>query len=180
MSIHAKLSESGETKIDILFSRSHAGLTIHVSARPEVEEFVQQLGAGETVDVRTVGRHWTPAGKDANPLLVYALTAETGILHNGMCLYRLDQPGWPIILSGEGVAPVVNLSFLRLVGISGPNGVSFNLRGVYTLETLRATSDRVMQAAGQFYASYLKSAWLSAQVVAQESGVPCTTGQEPF
>lgn len=181
----ATVIKSGEVCIQVQLSRGvradkTSGLTVSVQALPRVEDFIRSLGTGETTDVRTIGRHWSPIEKEGH-LLVYNLNTNIGIQSQSYSPYRIDRPGWPILEAAHGGQPMhlANLSFLRLVGISEGPGVSFGVKGVFTLEHLRQMRDLVMEASRQFYISYLKPVQLSYQVIPDQTGrIPMVSGQE--
>jgi hypothetical protein len=75
--------------------------------------------------------------------------------------YRVDRVGKPLIGMDDsplsvGGQRVINISFLRLVGISEGNGITFEIRGVLTKDGTRELSDSIGQAARSFYEQYLR------------------------
>lgn len=181
----ANVVKSGETCIQTLIHRSAEGVTVKVWALPRVEEFIRSLGSGEHLDIQTIGRHWaSPASlgekKKAGEkkLFVYQMEHNPGIISiNDDFGFRLDRPGSPLVEEPmqagrrpglyDDDAPVaaraarlpnevLNISFLRFVGISEANGVSFFERGVYTISGIDKLAERIEQATNRFYKEFLK------------------------
>lgn len=163
--IPADVMKRGETVISITLSRGRSGLSVTVKAHPQVEEFAQSFSSGEHTDVRTFGRYWTPL-READRLWVYSYyqpLLEANGKPDSRVSYTLNKPGG-LLFEDE----VANISFLRLVGVSEGAGVSFNVKGVYSLDLLRQIRDRVMEASKQFYVTYLKPVDLTVMVSTQE------------
>lgn len=179
MSVEAIVNKSGENRIQVTVGRSADGLRINVWARPEVEEFVRGLGTGEQHDVQVMGRYWVPVGVDkaAKKLLAYDASNHPiyTVAVNEKLSFRLDKPGQPLFepaprvdlrLYGEDeerprpaarpMGECLNLSFLRLVGISEGGGVSFAIRGVYERASIDHLGAQVEAACNRFYREYLK------------------------
>lgn len=184
-SVNASVMKSGEICIRTIIGRSrdhNSGLTLNVWAHPRVEDFIRSLGTGEHIDVHTIGRHWSPPDREKDrKMFVYQLSQDLGELTcDDKFFYRLDRPGSPLVDSGadDGELAVadedrgrprsafksltgranesLNLSFLRLVGISDQNGVSFNVSGVYQRESIIRLGERIEQASNRFYREFLK------------------------
>ena len=173
--------------------RSRTGIVISVEATPEVEGFFATSVAAQQetpVQVGMFGREWIQVGQ--TPLEVYPLPGPTfaGQLAVGYndAYFRLDQPGAPMflpcpprksgelnkqILRGTPAPPTgsvdreassINLTPLRLVGISRPGGVSFKIDGVWSTSDLQAIRDKFQAASATFYLSYLQPVHLIGKV----------------
>lgn len=152
----------GETSLTVTLIRSAGGLTVYAKAHPMVEAFIQGLGTGETVDVKASGPYWRSVGLDKDkPLLIHRLAEPIPniALSNGDVV-TICRPGQPLLCNTEpGHSPntsAVNLSFLRLVGISEGAGVAFSVRGVHTLEALNHIHKLIGEGYRTFYKEYLK------------------------
>jgi len=168
----AVLVKGGEAVIrinihrNVLSGKFQIGCVLTVWIHPRIEDFVRQMGNGELLDVSSMGRYWVATEKE-KPLVAYSLSS----LHpSERESFTLDRLGQPLIQDNEGgLAPkMTNLSILRLVGASEGAGISFGVRGVYTLDQLRRTRDQLMDATRQFYLMYLKPVNLSIIVSTQE------------
>jgi hypothetical protein len=177
----ASVVKSGETHIWVMLSRSgrkqgdpadwKGGTRVTVRATTRVEEFMQNLGAGEVVDVATIGRYWQPIG--GIPLNAYVTQPFNPHFQiDDGSFITLDRLGHPLILpSPDGQQDrhsTVNLSFLRLRGISEGLGVTFGIKGVYSLDELRKVKDRISAASRRFYVDYLRPVDLLVTVSTQE------------
>lgn len=167
--------DSGELKPDLTaiqacISRNASGLNIEIRASEKLEAFFRQLSgnAEEQVDMRTIGRFWT-LKENGGAMNLYAMPADPelqGIIPlnglNGVSGYRLDRPGTRILEPDrDGRGLVVNISFLRLVGISGINGMNIGVRGVYGEPAVHRIYDSIINASATFYESFLKPIKLS-------------------
>ena len=140
------------------------GLTISVKTVKAVEDFMRSLGSGRIVDVSTVGIYWRSLTSQPLQAYEYSTTIPpTGKYDRQE--FRIDQLGYPLI----GDQGIVNLSFLRLIGVSEGAGVSFGLKGVYSLDGLRDLRDRLGAHAKRFYIDYIRPVDLSVQVTVQTS-----------
>lgn len=168
-----EIIKQGETCISVAFQRSQGGLTISVHAIPPIEEFMSILAEGETKEVKTFGRYWSPIGKEGKPLMSYqTFTKMEPIYANTRDVFVFDKCGAPImeVVNSMGGTPTyqVNMSFLRLVGISEGPGVSFGVKGVYTMEAVRTMRARIAEGARLFYVTYLQPIHLTASVITQD------------
>ena len=150
---------TSKDKIFIRVSRSFGGLSITVKTAPEVEEFFRGLGDGQsTTAVSTISRWWTPlGGLIPTNFRVYSIPEESTLLQphdapDGV-RYRLDSPGGRLQRPDSNV---INMSFLRLVGISGEEGIRFSVAGVYRDPEIDRFLKCFQSACSDFYRSYLK------------------------
>ena len=171
----AILNKGGEIVVEIRFRRNASGLMIGARTVPAIEDFMRGLGDGSAVDVRAAGRLWVPLCGDT--LMAYAMT--TGFPGENSHEFELTQLGKPIINnynSKDGgllslplhAGSTANLSFLRLVGISEGEGVTFGVKGVYSLDFIRSMRDQVLDACRKFYVTYLKPIDFCVQISTQE------------
>lgn len=109
--------KSGTTWLELSIGRNARGLTVHAKCVPELETFVKSLGSGQAMPASAYGRDWLPIDPYTS-LQVYDLAKPTGN-------FRLTKVSEPF-MSREGV---LNLAFLRLVGLSSPEGVKFVIPG---------------------------------------------------
>ena len=65
----------------------------------------------------------------------------------------------------------INLSFLRLVGISEGAGVTFAVRGVHTYEALTQMRESLGEAYKRFYRTYMKPICMSITVSTSETPI---------
>lgn len=160
--IEAAVLKRGETVTRVRFQRSPVGLKITCWAHPAVEDLMRSWGTGEIQAVTAHGRNWEPL---RDPLKgVYHLGTNPGVCPYDGGHYRLDRVGQPLI-DPDGC---VNLSFVRLIGVSEGEGVSFSLKGVHTLEAIRDMGERIKLASRRLYINYMKPVDLTVTVSTQE------------
>lgn len=154
----AAVIKRGETVIQTTLHRAPIGLSVSVKVHPGIEEFMRRAGGGETVPVAASGRYWTPLSKTAPPLQAYVITPlEPFVIEDGSYV-NLEALGYPLILDRNDRWPSnsVNISFLRLVGISEGAGITFGVKGVTSLSGASRLKDKLALAQIRFYKEYLR------------------------
>lgn len=152
--------QDGEDILQLAMRRDTKGLRVRLKAHPCVEEFMKELGDGnEPRPVQAYGRNWYVSGD--SQLMVYDL-ARVEVAGNR---YRLDLPGKPLEVLGSGQ---INLSFMRIAGISSPAGVEFWVKGAHPIDNLKAFRDTVLLAVNELYNSYLKPVEFEVVVTARK------------
>ena len=131
-------------------------IVMGVRVIPMMETFIKGLGNGEARPSSAYpnAKLWLPLNPESPPLMVYQiapLPPRSG--------YRLDCVGMDFEVEG-----LINLSFLRLVGLSKPEGVKFRINGVYSEERLLQLGDRIGSAVESLYKDYLNPIDLSVVV----------------
>lgn len=159
------------SQITIAITRSKNGILFNVEASPQVEEFFSSdyQKNGDIQPVNLFGRLWQPTGGE--DLLVYPL--PEGLAGNvNLGLYgeitRLDRVGAPLIDDPNVGATNVNLSPLRLVGISRPGGITIRYEGVFSTPFLQQFLRRWQEASARFYVSLLKPVHLVGRVMKED------------
>ena len=132
---------------------------MEVRTHPAVEDFIRQLGNGTKKALEMYGKTWSSFPGEA-PLEVYHLNGPI----NGANGFRLDNPA-DVLKDDVGQ---LNLSFLRIAGVSSGSGVRFRVRGVYSLPLLERISDEIGSAVKQLYRDYIKTVNLAVVVSTQE------------
>lgn len=153
----------GEECVRVSLRRSINGLRVTVKAHPSIEALLRAWGEDSAPSSINTGRHWT----SATLLKVYQLYQATGRLGDGKELYRLDAAGMPLLIEDD-YGESVNISFLRLVGVSEGAGITFELRGVFTLTIMENLQKKIMRACKRFYQDYLLPIDLTCVVSTQE------------
>ena len=167
----------GETSLTVSLVRSGGGLTVSVKAHPAVEAFMRGLGSGEATDVRAAGPYWRPVGRDGLPALqIYVMNEPIpNLTLDSQNLCGVSRPGQPMLehhTDGNGrQRSNINLSFLRLVGISEGAGVTFAVRGVHTYEALTKMREQIGEAYKLFYRTYMKPIKMDVIVSTQETSL---------
>lgn len=161
------VAKRGETVLQMAIRRGPKGLRIKVKAHALVEELMRswapRLDNGEVEEVSPsdYGRYWK--GLEGN-LTAYRPAEGTGVFTFRDGLYTLNALGQPI-KDNQGV---LNLSFLRLKGISEGTGVTFYISGIYSDAEARKIKDLIEAAAGKFYSDYLLPVEMELTIMTQE------------
>lgn len=148
-------TKQGEAVVKVRLQRTLKGIRLTVWAHPCVEELFRTWSGGAVEDVSIYGRYWD------SPERLQVYTTDHGKLYSytgGQ--YGLSSPGG--VLMSESKGPTwLNLSFLRLVGISMEEGKTFRINEVYGLTELRELSDQIKAACRHFWVEYLMPVDLS-------------------
>jgi len=163
MSEAATVTKGGEQCIYVSLQRTAVGLTVGVKAHPRVEEFMKTIGDLGVSEVGLISRTWTPVVK-TETLKAYLSRTELPLSQTETVPYTIDAIGKPLKLDNGKI----NLSFLRLVGISEGPGVSFVVKGVYSLENIRDIRERIGKSAKAFYIEYLRPIDISISISTME------------
>lgn len=167
--LEANVIKRGENVVLISFRRgatdsdgrpvASTGLTMSVRVHPAVEAFMRSLGNGTKRGVDAYGKEWVPL-KSEGPVEIWNMQGPV-VVQPG---FRLDNPG-DKLMDEHGA---INLSFLRIAGISQGTGVMFGIKGVYSLDRLRKIRDDVATASQGLYKEYIKQSDLMVVVSTQE------------
>lgn len=145
--------EAGNDAIDIEIRRHRYGIKLKVKVLPEVESFFEQWGGG-LQERPTHGRLWSQ-----EPLTLWAfglqnigpsVTRPYSLLHSGSTL--TIENGHP------------NISFLRLVGASAPEGREIIIEAVMGRSEIVQLAQRISDACNMFYSEYLQDVHMRAVV----------------
>jgi hypothetical protein len=148
--------------------RNRIGLIVKIHARRDIEDFASSLSQGRRMPVDAVGELWQNCNPDDVPLEYY--DADTRLENNR--LYRLDVIGGPLLIGnddgrrGNG-EETVNLSFLRLVGISQESGVVVGFAGAYSNDYAKRANRLLMPALKQFLHDYIVPITFNLHVISK-------------
>lgn len=179
--IGLNIRKNGESCISMILRRNMGGLTLSVKTHPNVEEFFKNNSASDHYDVRAAGRHWSGLDKEA-PLYAYQIVDPIPIIQlDTQRRVRFDKLGTQLILvtnAGDRDQPLptglnarfcdINMSFLRLVGIGQGDGVTFNIRGVFSDRSIESLRDDIADAGKKFYQTYMKPINMNVSIITQE------------
>lgn len=156
--MEASLVKSGELCLRVTLSRCDVGIQVNVKASPLIEAYMKGLGNGEATPVAALGKNWTKVKEDGPELAIWdASRSALSSLQDNQAKFALNYPGRDLSLAGEIAPNCVNLTFLRLVGISEKDGVTFNIKGiVYSLDGLRTIKNAIGQAGRELYVNYIR------------------------
>lgn len=125
------------------------GVRIQTKVWPEVEEFFQHWSGGMQARPEA-GRLWKPIGPQ--PITLWSLNIPN-LAPNAQRPFTLIHTGIGFVEPGHGWP---NISFIRLVGASQPDGVSVIVEAVMGRAELARVAQQLSDAANMFYAEYLQ------------------------
>lgn len=160
------VSKGGETLLQVQILRNKKGITITARASSAIEDLMATMVELKPRNVQEFHRYW----QSEKDLLVYGLAADLGGIKtvSPRLAYRLDRPGNALEIEERGLmgVPVINLSFLRLVGIS--DGVTFTVNQVCSRDGVVDLCKKLEEATRHFYIQYLKPVDMRIMVLTQE------------
>jgi hypothetical protein len=177
MAADIEIAKRGESIFTLSPRRLNGRTSIYIKVHPSIEALIKSWGSGISSNIYDFGgRGWTFAPNLTNSQQeVWDL--DDRFLSNQQCeggYFTLARPGYDLLEEigqrGDGTVlprPVVNVSFLRLVGIS--SGLEFELPGVHSVSYLRSFRDLAGSAVKRLYVDYLLPIDLTLQVNTQET-----------
>lgn len=166
---NALVVKGGEVCIDFGLERSSKGLTAIIKTHTRVEEFMRGLSSGgELIQVGSANRYWLPF-KETEPLTAYSINTKLeGYGGAADADYHLDRLGAPLIeVNPDYRKERINLSFLRLVGVSEGMGVTFSIRGVYSKDMVNKMLDSIGIGLRKFYIDFIRPMNVNVQISLQ-------------
>ena len=141
----------GETVLSMGLRRTDDGIDIHVTASPKIEAFFKRWSGGLQEDSRTYGRMWT--SKD--PLKLWSFPRD-GTIRD---IYTLWYPCGPLEEDGQ-----LNMTFLRMVGISEPGGIRYTCEQVASTESLEKVCFQMKRAGRRFYSEFIEPVHMQVNI----------------
>lgn len=111
--------------------QGHEGLMLECYAHPKVEDYFKTLGEAYDLSKQMSGSKIKWFSPDRKPILVYPFSDGGGRGDDYSDGYSLNPVGYDFTSFHDDYgypADTFNLSFLRLVGISGANGVRIGIK----------------------------------------------------
>jgi hypothetical protein len=146
--------KSGDKAIATVLRRSSKGLELNIKVHEAVEEFFRAAAGQETTPIELYGRKWV----SSTPLTVHDLpeSMRGSTVIGERTAYRLDKPGHDLIFTDDLTRmSIINMGFIRLVGASAPEGVTFTLAGAYEREDVIRLSQEIANAGNVFVRKYV-------------------------
>lgn len=150
--------------------RNVVGCVVHVTADPSIEEFMKNVSRGEVDDPARYDARWYSIPPET-PLRVYSFNAQAVGMKNQT--YGLDWLGSDLIIPQKQrndlglveTKQLANLSFLKLVGISNPEGVKFGVHGAFGEEQVRNVSKILLTETKKFLREFIVPADVNWQII---------------
>lgn len=149
-------------------AKKNVGLTINIKAHPDLEAYMANLSGGRKVLVEAVADMWE--SMNGKPLEVYDVGRNFPSK-----TYNMEAVGLaPLPQFAEGrlkerldLEDIPNLSFLKLVGISGPDGITVGITGPYSMGYLNKFKAAWQAAAVQFLRDYIVPITFNLSIVSK-------------
>lgn len=171
------ITQSGEQWMFLSLTPHRLGLLVDVRVHTLVEEFMSSLGAGvkdslkHEPDLRRLVEPpmvaipgWVPAA-DGAPLLIYR--QDKNIIQDPRYggNFTISSPSTSLVYDEDNI----NLSFLRLVGIS--TGIQFVVTtDIFPIQFRRELKGRIGRAFKQFCLDYIRPIKVTLVVTGREDG----------
>lgn len=147
------------------------GIRLTVKAKPELESFMQTLSKDRKEPVLDYGELW--ASLSNTPLEVYRIEEPLGpSSRNG---YNITSIGMGLLLPsnnrdlrGELDSYIPNLSILKLVGISKPDGVSIGIYGAFSASYVNSLTQCLPRGTDQFLRDFLVPMTINLHMVSSK------------
>lgn len=167
-----EIAKRGENIFNLSFRRLNGRVRVHVKAHPSIEELLKSWGAGVSSPIIDFGgRNWIFEGPSPEVWDLDERYARDQSYGDGY--FTLGLPGHDLYQERDGLArgpsvqPLVNISFLRIVGIS--HGTEFELAGVHSMSYLLEVQQKIQKAVKRVYQDYLLPIDLTVQLNTQET-----------
>lgn len=153
-----QIVKGGICWVELSIGRTSKGLEVWVKAVPEIEQFCKAQSDSKKDGVEVYARGWI----SDKPLEAYRFKAN------------LAEQGYSLIYVGGSLDVQtsedgrVNLSFLRLVGISEPEGVKFTVAGPFSREYLDRIGQGIIQQLRTFVRDYIVPVQVNLRISSTE------------
>lgn len=149
--------------------RNTVGLLVHVHADSAIEEFFRTQSGGQTNVVELFGQTWVSVEKGQQVEAYRCPKLPSNQFSLGR--YTIEQVSRPLLTSNrdDGLSQfnMVNLSFLKLVGISKPEGVRFGVIGAYSIDYIANLNRQLTAEVKQFLLDYITPVNVNLKIVSK-------------
>lgn len=142
--------------------KNDIGLRLRVQANSEVEDFMRSLSNKRVISADAIAPDWVSQDLTASKAL------DTYIIERNLSGkdYTMEAIGQQLLIGGgkqvrlaDGSIGLsgdkINISFLKLVGISNEGGVEFGVSGIFSAEYVNKVRTAINPAIAQFLKDYL-------------------------
>jgi hypothetical protein len=157
-----EVSKSGICWLDGSLTRGKEGLEINVRTVPEVELFMKELG-DRTDNVEAYGKSWVSL--NGEPLMIYRMNKDIFEGDSKPRSYDLARVSESMINPRDGK---INLAFLRIVGISSPDGIRFGVKGPISSRYIKELKDDILVEMKNFLRDFIVPVQYNIRVSSQE------------
>lgn len=160
--VEKEVVKGGLTWVEYSVGRTNGRLDIWVKAVPDVEKMFKN----EQVDaVEAYGKEWF--GFDKKGLHIYRLSSDPA----PNSTYTLVRPGTSMIFQDANAlakGTKFNLSFLRIAGISSPDGVRFGVNGACSKQYVKDIANSILAETNKFLYDHIVPVQINLRITSQE------------
>lgn len=157
--VEKAVHKGGITWLEMSVGRTAGRLDIWLKALPEIEQFFKGLSGDRKELVEAFDREWFSFEKQ--PIHIYWLEKDPG----GLATYTTIRPGSALISPRDGK---FNLSFLRIAGISSPEGVRFGVNGPCSKPFVKDISDLILKETNKFLYDFIVPVQINLRITSTE------------
>lgn len=151
------------TWLDLSVKSTTGGINIWAFADPKIEALMQSLGDGRLDSLEAYAKSWGSPDPAGNPVMVYKM-ARNPEYGTGRRTYSLSDVGGMF----EDQDGLTNLSFLRIKGISKPEGVTFRVNVPISLYKAKELKHTLLEATRQLVLDNLIPFHINFKLISRE------------
>lgn len=161
------------TWFQVGISQGKNGIIVDLKAHPKVEDFFRGLSNDQTKLVDSLNKSWF----DVQEAGLKFYSFPNGLVQEGDG-FSFQMPGYGFDLNAEIGPPYSgegsNISCLRLVGISNPEGVRLGVKGIMSLNVQRTLAKNLTHNVRKFVRGYINTARVEFKLTGREVGMAYT------
>lgn len=158
MDINESVIKGGVCWLDFAVTRGPKGLEIYIKMDPRLAAFIKSLGSGAKGNTEEYGRSW------------HSLTPGKSLEVYGM-EQHVSSPTYTLDAVAEGFKSrdgLVNLSFLRIVGVDEPQGMRFGVSGPFSKSYIREAMGDAIRETRNLIRDYVVPVQINLRISSQE------------
>ncbi len=170
------VNKGGVCWVEFSLGRGPKGLDVWVRTVPQIEEFMKTVSNGKTDSLDAYGNEWYPISPTAISVyqMTKKLTGDTWTIGTvGEPLVNITVPNngreRGLTLEADGgpkATKKVNLSFLRMVGIS--EGVRFGVQGPFSKDFISQFGREIVQETKNLILQYIVPVRVNLRITQQD------------
>ncbi len=167
------VSKGGVCWAEFILKRCPKGLDFTVRVLPEVEELIKSLTTGKKEPAEAYGMEWFPI-EPAGDLMIYR-TDKRSIEGDS---WTIDKVAQPLLTVPDPraerdpyerlAAKKVNMSFLRIAGLSNPNGVRFGIHGPFSKDFIKQYGTDIIREMKNLVQQYIVPVNINLRIVERD------------
>lgn len=144
------------------------GIVLTIKADPELETYMQALSKDRRMEVAAFGDMWYNCGSD-EALEVYTIDEQLNSR-----IYSFTNVALPLLITQNNDGrlrlntepdEIVNLSFLKLVGIGKPEGITLGVAGAYSRQYVQSLQKKLPEATDAFLRDHLVPVTINLSII---------------